>query len=128
MLTSYIMLWFPMVGLAILNGAIREKGYAPYLSERTAHQISCLIGMTLFTIYTYGVERFFPLPSAETALMVGLIWLVLTLLFEFGMICLLMQRPLRDALAEYNLLAGRLWVLVLAAVLLLPWIVYSTTP
>lgn len=128
MLIEYALLWLPMVFIAIFNGVIREKVYGPHLSERSAHQLSSLIGVSLFVVYTYVVEGFWPLPSAEAALQAGALWLVLTVIFEFGMVCFLMKRPLKDALADYNLLAGRVWVLVLAAVFLLPWAVYSTTP
>jgi hypothetical protein len=37
---SYVLLWIPLVFIAIFNGVVRELGYATFLSELTAHQIS----------------------------------------------------------------------------------------
>lgn len=125
MLMHYVLAWFPMLCLAILNGAAREKLYGPYMSERAAHQLSCIVGMGLFTVYTVVLSPYLPLESSSQALMGGLIWLVLTVVFEFSMVCLMQRRPLSAALADYNLRAGRLWPLVLLWVGALPWFVLT---
>jgi len=46
---------------------------------------------------------------------------VLTLLFEFGLGRAL-GRPMETLLADYNILRGRLWPLVLITELVGPWI------
>lgn len=56
-------------------------------------------------------------------LRIGLLWLVLTVAFEFGFFHSVVGKPRDVLLADYNLLRGRLWVLVLATVLLGPILV-----
>jgi hypothetical protein len=34
---KYIIAWIPMVAIAILNGTLRQYGYAKYMSELSAH-------------------------------------------------------------------------------------------
>ena len=72
-----------MVFIAIANGMIREKWYGRYLSELRAHQLSSLIGLVLFGIYIWMVMRLFPPATDTQALSVGMLWLGLTVAFEF---------------------------------------------
>lgn len=51
---------------------------------------------------------------------IGLFWLVLTVCFEFLFGHYVAGHPWERLLADYNLLAGRLWVLILATLLFTP--------
>ncbi len=81
---SYFLLWFPMVLLAILNGAARDLWYNKYCSELTARQISTFSLVILLGVYVYVIIKKFPPTSTAHALWLGLFWVVLTLAFEFG--------------------------------------------
>ena len=58
--------------------------------------------------------------TTRQAWVVGTIWLGLTLAFELLAGHYLFNRPWSVLLADFNLAAGRLWLLVLAATLLTP--------
>lgn len=122
-LLVYALAWLPMLGLAVLNGVIRETLYGPYLSELAAHQVSSLTAVLLFAGYALWLGRVRPLASTLQAVLAGAVWLGLTVAFEFFMVVVLLGRPLADALGDYALASGRVWVLVLAAVAVLPWAV-----
>ena len=62
-----------------------------------------------------------PPASARQALLIGLFWLALTLLFEFGF-GRYRGNSWEKLLADYNLLEGRLWLLIPAWVAMAPWI------
>ena len=79
----YILAWFGMVVLAIMNGIIREKFYSQSMSELSAHQLSTLTAIILFGFYIYFFTRFFQLDSAKQAFTIGGIWLIMTISFEF---------------------------------------------
>jgi len=49
----YVAGWVGLVILVSSNGAIRVKTYAPFMSERLAHQVSTAIGLCLFGIYIW---------------------------------------------------------------------------
>jgi len=113
-----------MLLIAIINGAIRDFTYKNRLGDLRAHQLSTLTGSILMGIYIWGFLRLWPLASDSQAIMVGLIWLCMTVIFEFSMILFIQKKPLGHALADYNLLAGRLWVLFLLWILIAPYIFF----
>jgi hypothetical protein len=124
MILRYTLAWIPMVLIAIINGALRELTYGKVLPELRAHQISCGTGVLLFGFYTWLLSLKWPLESMTQAITVGLIWLTLTVAFEFLFGHYVGHHPWSRLLADYNLLAGRLWILVLLAVATLPLTVF----
>jgi len=83
MISRYIVLWLPMVLIGISNGILRESTYGKYLDELRAHQISTLTGILFFSLYIGTLVYFWGLESSDQAITIGLIWLVLTVGFEF---------------------------------------------
>ncbi len=61
--------------------------------------------------------------SMTDLILIGVLWLVMTVAFEFGFFHFVMGKLWEAMLADYNVLRGRIWVLVLATVLLGPIIV-----
>jgi hypothetical protein len=120
----YVIAWIPMVFIAIANGAFRQLGYGKFLGELFAHQLSCLTGILLFLSYTWCLSLYWPLESSRQAFTIGLIWLALTIAFEFLFMHFGARVPWDKLLHDYNIFEGRLWVLVLISVLLLPYGVF----
>ena len=56
------------------------------------------------------------------AVAVGALWLVLTLVFEFGFGHFVAHKTWPELLADYNLLGGRIWVLVLLTTMASPYL------
>ena len=123
-MSRYILAWFAMLAIAIANGALRQFTFAEAMPELRAHQLSTLIGSVLMGVFMRFVVRRWPPPSRRYALMIGAVWLLLTVAFEFFMGLVLAGRPLAVVLQDYNLLAGRVWVLFLLWILLAPWLFY----
>ncbi|MCP5065804.1 MAG: hypothetical protein GY946_04495, partial [bacterium] len=80
---KYVLAWFPMVAIAIANGVLRQAWYGKHLGELQAHQISTLTGVVLFGVYIWFVVRVWRPVSATQAIAVGLLWLAMTVAFEF---------------------------------------------
>jgi len=57
--------------------------------------------------------------------LIGIIWLVLTLAFEFGVGHFVMKKSWNTLLEDYNILKGRTWVLVLVVTLCGPYLAGS---
>ncbi len=121
---KYVLAWFPMVAIAIANGALRESWYGNYLSELAAHQLSTLTAVILFGVYIWFVVRFWPPTSAAQAVAVGLLWLVMTIAFEFLFGHYVAGHSWERLLHDYNLLAGRVWPLVLVWVAVAPYLFF----
>ncbi|MCU0588023.1 MAG: hypothetical protein MUF52_07680 [Syntrophobacteraceae bacterium] len=109
---TYVLAWVPMVAIAIINGALREATYGKRMSEPRAHQVSTLSGMVLFSVYIWGVTAAWPLRTSGQAVTVGLLWLVLTLAFEFLFGHFVAGHSWKRLLQDYNILEGRVWVLI----------------
>jgi hypothetical protein len=113
-----------MVVIAIANGVARQMWYGPHLSELRAHQLSTLTGLILFGLYIWISLRLFPPANASQALSIGFLWLGLTVTFEFLFGHYVAGHSWRLLFQDYNLLAGRLWVLILLWVTVAPYLFY----
>jgi hypothetical protein len=121
-LIRYILMWFAMLAIAIANGALRQFTFGKVMPELYAHQLSTLIGFILIGLFIFFVIRKWPPASGRQALTIGLSWLVLTLAFEFFMGLVLAARPLDQVLHDYDLMSGRVWVLMLIWIMIAPWL------
>ena len=122
MILRYVLAWVPMVVIAIVNAAIREGGYKRFVGELRAHQLSTLTAIILFGVYIWVVTRVWPIQSGGQALLIGLIWLGLTVAFEFLFGHYVMGNAWEKLFHDYNLLAGRVWVLVLIWITIAPYV------
>jgi hypothetical protein len=111
---QYVLAWIPMVVIAILNGAIRDGWYGKHVTELQAHQISTVVGVLLFGVYIWVLIRLWRPESVEQAMAIGLVWLGMTIGFEFLFGHYGAKRLWRDLLRDYNLFAGRVWLVVFA--------------
>jgi hypothetical protein len=121
---KYLLLWIPMVFIAVANGVVREAWYGRHLSELRAHQLSTLTGVVLFGLYIWIVLGFFRPVSAVQALTIGLLWLGLTVAFEFVFGPYVAGHAWGRLFQDYHLLAGRVWVLVLVWLTVAPSVFY----
>jgi hypothetical protein len=121
----YLIAWLVLLVIAVANGFLRQLTYGKRMAELRAHQLSTLTGAVAVGAAIWCIVRLWPPSSAAEALLIGAIWLALTVAFEFFMGLVLARRPLREVLHDYNLLAGRVWVLFLIWLTLAPWVFYE---
>jgi hypothetical protein len=124
MLGKYFVAWLPGIVIAILNGVLREGVYGQYVGLLTAHQLSALSFVVLFGLYVWGALRCLKISSGREALRIGIFWLALSVGFEFLFGHFVMGHPWAVLLHDYNLMEGRLWVLVLAWICTAPYILF----
>ena len=119
-----VAVWFVVGLIAFGVGAVREVFLRPRVGEPTAHAIGTLgaVALVALVISAY-IRRVHESCARADLLRIGLLWLVLTVAFEFGFSHYVVGKPWDVLLADYNILRGRLWVLVLATVLLGPILV-----
>lgn len=121
---KYFFLWFPMVVIAILNGVIRQGFYLSFLDELSAHQLSVLSGIIFFSIYIWFITGKWQLNSYNQTILIGFMWLIMTILFEFVFGHYVMGHSWEKLFHDYNFFAGRLWVIVLLWITISPTIFY----
>jgi hypothetical protein len=123
-IAKYMLAWFPMVFIAILNGILRESVIRRFLGEPASHRLSTLTGAIFFGLYIQAVIRIWKPESGGQAVAIGLLWLVMTIAFEFLFGHYVAGHSWSRLLLDYNLFAGRVWLLLLAWVAAAPWIFY----
>ncbi|MFA6469743.1 MAG: hypothetical protein WCW35_12650 [Bacteroidota bacterium] len=123
MIWKYVIAWFGMMFLAIVNGIVRDFVYKQYVGDLSAHQISTLTLLLLFAPYICWLMRRWKLQSQSQAWIIGMIWFMMTEIFEFG---LGIRRGLSTAelLHAYNVLEGQIWILIPLWVLVAPYVFY----
>ena len=114
--------WFLLMGLAMANGLVREFWLQPWLGSRAALPVSGLLLAFLILLVSLVLARPLGLDQAAWAWLVGLFWLGLTLVFEFGFGRYGLDRSWERLLAAYDPRDGNLWLLVLASSLCSPWV------
>jgi len=115
--------WLIILALAIVNGALREEVLIPRFGEQLGRLSSpLLLALLVFGVAWILLPWIRPLTSRE-AWIVGILWLGLTLAFEFLAGHYLFGDPWERLLAEYNVVQGRLWVLVPISTLIAPAVI-----
>lgn len=122
----YTCAWAGMVVLAIVNGMVRSNTYSHSMSELAAHQLSTVLLILLLGVYIYILTGFFRIQSAAEALTIGGVWLFMTIIFEFVFGHYIAGHPWRRLLQDYNVLNGRVWILVLVWTFAAPYVFYRS--
>lgn len=125
MVLKYMIAWVGMVFIAIINGAIRESGYKKFMGDLRAHQVSTITAIILFGLFIWLLTSIWPIQSTGQAIAIGFVWLILTVAFEFIFGHFVMKHPWKKLLNDYNILEGRLWVLVLIWITIAPYLFYK---
>ena len=124
-MATFILLWLGLLLLAIINGVIRDFIYLKKFGEHKAHQLSTIILLLLITTYSYFVFGYWKLHSENEAILVGILWLILTLAFEFLFGHFVARHSWKKLLANYNVFAGNLWTLILIWTAIVPFVYYK---
>jgi hypothetical protein len=68
MVCKHVLSWFGLLVIAIINGAIRDFVYKPYLGDLIAHQVSTAIGIILFGIFIWYISKRWPVECNQLAI------------------------------------------------------------
>jgi len=120
----YVLFWFPMLIIAIMNGTLRDLWYRKYVDELAAHQISTVTLVLFFSLYIGFVIDHFPPGSSTQAVRIGVVWAVMTLCFEFGF-GTWRGNSWQKLLQDYNIFKGRIWILIPVWIAIAPYIFFK---
>lgn len=104
--------WILMLLVSVANGAFRDVTYGKHMSELAAHQLSTLISVLLLGAVMWICIQFYPPPSAQHAIVIGLMWSAMTVVFEFLFFHIIGGHSWPELFANYNILEGRVWMVV----------------
>lgn len=111
-------IWPVFLVVAVALGAVREGVIAPVCGEQTAHVLGTLVFVfVMLTIQWVFVGRVRKYIRPGDLWLIGLMWTMMTVCFEFGFFHFAAGVPWEKLLADYNIFAGRVWLLVLLTTL-----------
>lgn len=125
MLVRALLVWFLLLTLAILNGAFREEVLVPRAGRGVAQALSTVTLSLLILAAGWASMPWIAPRTLQDAWTVGGMWVGLTLAFEFLGGHFLFGKPWTELLADYNLFAGRIWVMVLIVTLMTPIVAFT---
>jgi hypothetical protein len=123
MLARAVLTWLLLLVIAVGTAVLREGLLAPQVGPAAAHVIGTLVVVAIFLRVIARSARWI-VPGLEPLrlLRLGAGWTAATILFEFGFGRFGMGYPWSRLLHDYNVLEGRVWILVLLTTLLGPWL------
>jgi hypothetical protein len=124
MTRAHFLAWFGLLVIAFANGAFREFGLARWLSRSVAGHFSTILLIAAFAIFMFFVMRRWPAGSARDAIVIGVIWMLMTVVFESLLGRYGSGQSWREVFSAYDLSSGNLWALVPLWVGVAPYLVY----
>lgn len=119
-------IWLIFAFLTVLFGAFREIVFIPEtgLSANLARAILLPVAFFYIIRITYlFLKKTTAAYNKSDTIKIGILWFVLTILFEFSFGSLVMGHSIEKLIADYNLLEGKTWSLFLLCVLIAPYLV-----
>jgi hypothetical protein len=113
-------IWLVMVIIAIANGLFRDKVLSPLLGPNVALPVSgVLLAVFIFAVCYVWLPTIGKQPASQF-LFIGLLWVVLTLGFEFLFGHYVVGKSWRDIVQVFDATDGNLFLLVMIVTLLSP--------
>ena len=105
-----------------VHGTLRQLFLMPLVGDFTARRISFFIAVLLIFLITYFFIRWINAPTVKSLFGIGLMWLILMTLFEFGLGIFVMSYSWEKMLEDYDLSRGGLMIFGLVFMFFSPWL------
>lgn len=113
-------IWVVMAVVAVLNGVFREVILIPRVGNYIGHVLSTVLLVAAILVISFVYFGRTPVEySIVELVLVGILWTVLTVGFEF-LVGYVEGTPVSVTLGQYNVLAGQVWIAVPLTLLLSP--------
>jgi Na+/glutamate symporter len=121
-LARAIAVWLLIVFAESVHGTLRQLFLAPLVGDFPARRISFFIAVLLIFLITYFSIRWIDAPTVKSLFGVGLMWMILMTLFEFGLGHFIMKYSWEKMLEDYDLSRGGLMGFGLVFMFFAPWL------
>ena len=115
-------IWLVLIVAEIVHGILRAILFVPVVGEFRSNQIGVFTGSAIILVIAYLTIRWIGAKRPSELLLVGLIWLLLTVAFEILFGRFVMALPWEQITSGYNVLNGGLMPLGLLVLCFSPMI------
>lgn len=112
--------WLVILVCAVLNGGLREALLMPLFGRPLALLVSGVLLSIVIVAVSLLLAPCLGRLSTSQCLYVGLLWLCLTLIFEFGFGRLVQRQSWQQLVEAYTFKEGNIWPLVLVVTFVAP--------
>jgi hypothetical protein len=112
--------WLLIMCIEVVHGTLRTIFLAPLIGDFLARQLSVLTGSLLILTVAFLFVRWIRASTTGSLLIVGLLWLLLTLLFEFCFGHFILGLSWERLASDYDLRHGGLLTLGLVVLMFAP--------
>lgn len=117
-----IVIWFVFIFIESINGAARIFWLVPLLGDPLAHQVSFVTGSVLILVIATLFIRWLHTSQVPQLLGIGILWFLLTIVFEMCLGLFVLGYSWQQISADYNVLQGGLMPIGLVWLMLSPFI------
>ena len=115
-------IWLILISAEIIHGLLRAIALVPLVGEFRSNQIGVFTGSGIILVIAYLTIRWIGARQPRELLLVGLIWLLLTVAFEVLFGRFVMSLSWEQITSGYNVLSGELMPLGLLVLFFSPMI------
>jgi hypothetical protein len=117
-----ITVWLVIIFAETLHGIARGAILVPYVGDFRAWQIGVFTGSAIFFVIAFASVRWIRATHTSQLFGIGVLWLVLTLVFEVSFGRFVLGYSWKRVASDYNLAEGGLLPLGLAALTVSPYV------
>lgn len=115
-------IWLLIIFAESVHGTLRQILLAPLVGDFPARRIAFFVGMLLIFLIAYFFIGWIRTENAKRLFAVGLLWMILTALFEFGLGFFVFNYSRERMLEDYDLSRGGLMGFGLVFMIFVPYL------
>jgi hypothetical protein len=118
-------IWLLIISAEFVHGILRTLFLEPLIGDFQARQISVFVGSLIILTIAYFSVQWIRAKNIQSLIVVGLIWLILTLMFEISLGRFVFGFSWKKILSDYDISKGGLLPFGLIILTLSPLIAYK---
>lgn len=107
-LARAFLVWLVIIFAESVHGTLRQLFLAPLVGDFPARRIAFFVGIVLIFLIAYFFMRWIAAPTTKSLFLVGLLWAILTLVFEFALGFLILGYESERVFEDYDVSSGGL--------------------
>lgn len=114
--------WLIIIFAESIHGTLRQIFLAPLVGDFPARRIAFFSGLVIISLITYFFIRWISASNVKSLFVVGLMWLILTKIFELSLGRFVMNFSWEKIFEDYDISRGGLMAFGLLYMLFIPYL------
>ena len=120
LLKRALLVWLVLIAVEFVHGIVRAVFLVPIVGDFRSRQIGVFTGSVLILAVAYLLLPLLKVSDRNSLVSIGVVWLVLTVAFEFSFGHFVFGRSWGDLVSDYNLFRGGFLLIGMTVLLFAP--------